>query len=37
LAKAADVRALQPTNHVAPFFEGQKGFKPPPNWDFAEE
>ena len=37
LAKAADFRALQPTNHIVPFREGQEGFKPPPNWDFAEE
>ena len=34
LQKAADFRALQPPNPVAPFFAGREGFKPPPNWQF---
>ena len=37
LAKAADFRALQPANHIAPYREGSEGFIPPPNWDFAVE
>ncbi len=34
LEKAADFRALQPPNPVAPFLAGREGFKPPPNWQF---
>ena len=35
--KATAFRALQPPNPVAPFFVGRDEFKPPPNWQFAEE
>lgn len=37
LGKAMAFRALQPPNPVAPFFAGREDFKPPPNWQFAEE
>ena len=37
LEKAAEFRALQPPNPVAPIREGREGFKPPPNWQFGEE
>ena len=37
LDKATAFRALQPPNPVAPFFVGRDEFKPPPNWQFAEE
>jgi len=37
LEKAADFRALQPPNPVAPFYAGREGFQPPPNWQFGEE
>ena len=37
LEKAADFRALQPPNPVAPFFAGREDFQPPPNWQFARK
>jgi arylsulfatase A-like enzyme len=37
LAKAVEFRALQPAEHVAPFFDGRESFEPPRNWDFEVE